>query len=190
MEAACAMSGFSTMTAVRWPITTQKMVIGGLWLNYKEMQFVQKQQNSSTLRPLNDEKQYVVIHIVFTFLECIKIGENLRQHPFSVARPLLSPDQLTHPFTLQQDQLTIQKQPDLHTIKKQPRDRHIMPELLREAEVLEMMMISALVMTTTTMASLENDDVMDVDFIIDIIDKTENKVIFLKKGTILYYFNP
>ena len=65
-----------------------------------------------------------------------------------------------------------------------------MPELRREAEVLEMMMILALVMTTTTMASLENDDIMDVDFVIDIIDKTENKVIFLKKGTILYYFNP
>ena len=56
-----------------------------------------------------------------------------------------------------------------------------MPELLREAEVLEMMMISALVMTKT-MASLENDDTMDVDFVIDIIDKTENKVIFLKKA--------
>ena len=158
------------------------------------MQFVQKQQNSSTLRPLNDEKQYVVIHIVFTFLECIKIGENLLQHPFSAARPHVSQDQLIHPYTpqldqltihQQQDQLIIHQQPGLHTIKKQQLGHHIMQELRREAEVLEMMMISALVMTTTTMASLENDDVIDI--ITDFIDKTENKVICLK-STILYFF--
>ena len=139
------------------------------------------------VRPINNENNFCYVYVIFhfDFLECIKIGENLRQHPFSVARPLLSPDQLTHPFTLQQDQLTIQKQPDLHTIKKQPRGPHIMPELRREVEVLEMMMISALVMTTTTMASLENDDVIDI--ITDFIDKTENKVICLK-STILYFF--
>ena len=63
-----------------------------------------------------------------------------------------------------------------------------MPELQREAEVLEMMMISALVMTTTMVASLENDDIMDVeDFIIDIIDKTENKVISLKKHHLVLF---
>ena len=47
-----------------------------------------------------------------------------------------------------------------------------------------MMMISALVMTKT-MASLENDDVIDP--ITDIIDKTENKVISLKKHHLVLF---
>ena len=114
------------------------------------------------VRPLNVDcliwYAYVIIHFVFYFLECIKIGESQRHCPFLVARPHLSPDPLTHP---QQDQRIIQKQLGLHIIKEQPRGRHITARLRKEAEALEMMMASTtLVMTMMIAGTLENDRVM------------------------------